>query len=63
MRKGKGKGNMKMEYADVLLPTTVFQLKDPGLRAGMYKGGAVVELRYPYLTNPEELLRGDSLGL
>ena len=62
-RKGEGNGGLKMMYAEVPVPSASISLKDPQVRAGMSKACGSVELSLPYLTNQEQLGRGDSLGL
>ena len=61
-QKGEGRGKLTMTYANVTTTTGFFQIKDPILRIGMGKTGTV-EMWFPYLTNDQELRRGDSLGV
>ena len=43
-------------------PSSTAQVKDAAVRAGMSKPGSGVDMCLPYLTNEEELCKGDSLG-
>ena len=61
-RQGVGGGQLTMNYAEISAPTSTFQLKDAALRAGMNKASGSIDVIVPYLTNTQELRRGDSLG-
>ena len=56
-----GSGGLTLMEAEVVVPASCAQIKDATLRGGCKKATGGVTLWIPYLTNLEELRRGDRL--
>ena len=56
-----GSGGLTLMEAEVVVPASCAQIKDATLRGGCKKAAGGVTLWIPYLTNLEELRRGDRL--
>ena len=54
-------GGLALSHAEVSIPVASYQIKEPSVRAGKLKAGGNITAWVPFLTNPEELRRGDAL--
>ena len=54
-------GGLALSHAEVSIPVACYQIKEPAVRAGRAKAGGNITAWVPFLTNPEELRRGDAL--
>ena len=59
--KGDGVGCLTLLHTELAVPVACVQIKDAGLRAGGRKPGGTITVWVPFLTNLEELRRGDPL--
>ena len=55
------RGGLTLLDAEMTVPASCAQLKEPALRAAGRKPGGGITVCVPFLTNMEELVRGDQL--
>ena len=55
------RGQLVRGEAEAYVPAGCANFKDPALRAATKKAGGTITIRVPYLTNREQLFKGDEL--